>query len=123
MEDDETIALGLVNALEHESYQVSHFENGESAVQAAGTHTPDLVLLDIMLPGMDGLEVLRRLKSQDPAPQVILLTAKTEELDRVFRCFSRRGDLDFDRARLAPFLRLADGEGDEQHLVFFAFGD
>ena len=83
VEDDETIALGLVNALEHESYQVSHFENGESAVEAASVHGPDLVLLDIMLPGMDGLEVLRKLKSQDPAPQVILLTAKTEELDRV----------------------------------------
>ena len=83
VEDDETIALGLVNALEHESYDVSHFENGEAALNGAKAKAPDLVLLDIMLPGMDGLEVLRKLKSQDPSPQVILLTAKTEELDRV----------------------------------------
>ena len=83
VEDDETIALGLVNALKHESYEVLHFDNGEAAIAGASTHSPDLVLLDIMLPGVDGLEVLRKLKSSDPSPQVILLTAKTEELDRV----------------------------------------
>ncbi len=83
VEDDETIALGLVNALEHESYDVRHFESGEAAIAGAQVRSPDLVLLDVMLPGMDGLEVLRKLKSADPAPQVILLTAKTEELDRV----------------------------------------
>ena len=83
VEDDETIALGLMNALKHESYDVVHFDNGESAVSNAQQNPPDLVLLDIMLPGMDGLEVLRKLKSQSPCPQVILLTAKSEELDRV----------------------------------------
>jgi DNA-binding response OmpR family regulator len=82
-EDDETIALGLVNALEHESYDVRHYETGEAAIAGSQVRAPDLVLLDIMLPGMDGLEVLRKLKSADPPPQVILLTAKTEELDRV----------------------------------------
>jgi len=83
VEDDETIALGLINALKHESYDVVHFDNGESAVKDAQQNPPDLVLLDIMLPGMDGLEVLRKLKSHSPSPQVILLTAKSEELDRV----------------------------------------
>jgi DNA-binding response OmpR family regulator len=83
VEDDETIALGLVNALRHESYAVAHFDNGEAALAQAANQPPDLVLLDIMLPGLDGLEILRKLKNLSPAPQVILLTAKTEELDRV----------------------------------------
>lgn len=83
VEDDETIALGLVNALRHESYAVTHFDNGEAAIAQALNQTPDLVLLDIMLPGLDGLEILRKLKALSPPPQVILLTAKTEELDRV----------------------------------------
>jgi DNA-binding response OmpR family regulator len=83
VEDDETIAIGLTNALRHESYDVHHFDNGEAAIAESVANTPDLVLLDIMLPGLDGLEVLRKLKSLSPSPQVILLTAKTEELDRV----------------------------------------
>ncbi len=83
VEDDETIAMGLVGALEREQYEVSHFDNGEDAVAAAQSNPPVLVLLDIMLPGMDGLEVLRRLKGENPAVQVILLTAKSEELDKV----------------------------------------
>jgi DNA-binding response OmpR family regulator len=83
VEDDETIALGLVNALKHESYEVLHFDTGEAAIAGALAQVPDLVLLDIMLPGLDGLEVLRKLKASTPAPQVILLTAKSEELDRV----------------------------------------
>lgn len=83
VEDDETIALGVVKALEREQYQVSAFDNGEAAIEEAKNHLPALVLLDIMLPGMDGLEVLRRLKALDPDVQVILLTAKGEELDKV----------------------------------------
>jgi len=83
VEDDETIALGVVNALQREQYRVSVFDNGEAALSEAEFDAPDLVLLDIMLPGMDGLEVLRRLKSISPEVQVILLTAKGEELDKV----------------------------------------
>ncbi len=83
VEDDETIALGVVNALQRESYKVSLFDNGEDALSEAEFEAPALVLLDIMLPGMDGLEVLRRLKSINPEIQVILLTAKGEELDKV----------------------------------------
>ena len=83
VEDDETIALGIVNALQREQYKVSVFDNGEAALSEAEFDVPDLVLLDIMLPGIDGLEVLRRLKSISPTVQVILLTAKGEELDKV----------------------------------------
>ena len=83
VEDDETIALGVVNALRHERYEVEHFDNGEDAVIAMASAPPDVLLLDVMLPGMDGLDVLRRVKSTQPQIQVIMLTAKSEELDRV----------------------------------------
>ena len=83
VEDDETISMGLVNALEREGYTVTHHDNGEDAVNAVARSAPDLVLLDIMLPGIDGLEVLRRIKTHHAGVQIILLTAKDEELDRV----------------------------------------
>jgi DNA-binding response OmpR family regulator len=83
VEDDETISLGLQTAFTNESYKVHVFDNGEAAVAAVSELNPDLVLLDIMLPGMDGLSVLRALKSQKPSMQAILLTAKSDEIDRV----------------------------------------
>ena len=83
VEDDETIALGVVNALRHERYDVTHFDNGEDAVAQVDSSPPDVILLDVMLPGMDGLDVLRRVKASHPQVQVIMLTAKNEELDRV----------------------------------------
>jgi DNA-binding response OmpR family regulator len=83
VEDDETISLGLQTAFTNESYEVHVFDNGESAIAAMSDLDPDLVLLDIMLPGMDGLSVLRSLKSQKPSIQAILLTAKSDEIDRV----------------------------------------
>ena len=83
VEDDETIALGLVTALEHAGYRVQHFDRGESALEALAEDPPDLVVLDVMLPGIDGIEVLRRLKGTNPEIPVILLTAKALEADRV----------------------------------------
>jgi DNA-binding response OmpR family regulator len=83
VEDDETISLGLQTAFTNESYEVHVFDNGEAAIAAMSDLDPDLVLLDIMLPGMDGLSVLRALKSEKPSIQAILLTAKSDEIDRV----------------------------------------
>ncbi len=83
VEDDETIALGVVNALRHERYEVRHYDNGEDAVAGLAAEPADVVLLDVMLPGMDGLQVLREAKAKQPDLQVIMLTAKGEELDRV----------------------------------------
>jgi len=82
IEDDETIALGVVTALKH-SYDVVHFDNGEAGLAAIEKEAPAVLLLDVMLPGMDGLEVLRRVKAEHPSVEVIMLTARTEELDRV----------------------------------------
>lgn len=83
VEDEDTIALGVVKALQHEGYKVTRFDRGESAIAAYLASSPDLVLLDIMLPGVDGLEVLRRMKAHDREVPVIMATAKGDPEDRV----------------------------------------
>jgi two-component system, OmpR family, alkaline phosphatase synthesis response regulator PhoP len=81
--DDEFNITDLVRAyLEAEHFRVFIARDGEAALQLARQHQPDLIVLDIMLPRMDGLEVLSRLRRESDA-YVILLSAKTEEIDRV----------------------------------------
>ncbi len=81
--DDEPNILRLVKAyLEQEGYTVYTAASGPAALKAARTLRPDLLVLDIMLPGMDGLAVLTHLRRESDV-YVILLTAKTEETDRV----------------------------------------
>lgn len=83
VEDDDTISLGLAHALDHEGYEVRRFDRGETALASVAEWTPHLVLLDIMLPGIDGIEVLRSLRQSHPDLPVIMLTAKGSEADRV----------------------------------------
>lgn len=83
VEDDETIAFGLVHALQRDGHNVVHFDNGEDALAALDRGLPDIAILDLMLPGISGLEVLRELKERDPRTPVILLTARSSESDRV----------------------------------------
>ncbi|HZL65472.1 MAG TPA: response regulator [Thermoleophilia bacterium] len=84
--DDERDILELVKYnLDKEGYHVTVVETGEEALAAARTKMPDVVVLDLMLPGVDGLEVCRRLKS-DPRTQgipIVMLTAKGSEADIV----------------------------------------
>jgi DNA-binding response OmpR family regulator len=83
IEDNATIGLGLSNALRHERFDVRHVETGEKGLEEFRKDAPDLVVSDIMLPGIDGLEVMRKMKDENPEIPVIMLTAKTEEIDRV----------------------------------------
>lgn len=83
VEDDETLAMGLTNALEHERFTVTHCDSGEAALEAVEDDVPDVLVLDVMLPGMDGLSVLKRVKAEHPELPVILLTARSAEVDRV----------------------------------------
>lgn len=83
VEDDDTIALGVTKMLEHERYEVERYDNGEEGLAAVRRDPPDLLLLDVMLPGMDGLAVLRAVKNENAHVQIIMLTAKGEEIDRV----------------------------------------
>lgn len=83
VDDEPTIAEVVSRYLERAGYQTRIAADGIAAVDAAATQRPDLVVLDLMLPGIDGLEVMRRLREQDRGTPVILLTAKGEESDRV----------------------------------------
>jgi DNA-binding response OmpR family regulator len=82
VDDDESI-VDLVSAyLTQEGFQVDVARDGVAALAKARQFQPDVVVLDIMLPGLDGLEVLRRLRNESSA-YVVMLTAKTEEADKV----------------------------------------
>jgi len=83
VEDDETLAMGLTSALEHERFTVTHCDSGEAALDAIEDDVPDVLVLDVMLPGMDGLSVLKRVKADHPELPIILLTARSAEVDRV----------------------------------------
>jgi two-component system response regulator ResD len=83
VDDEPTIAEVVSRYLERAGYETRVAADGLAAIDAATARRPDLVVLDLMLPGIDGLEVMRRLREQDRATPVILLTAKGEESDRV----------------------------------------
>lgn len=81
--DDEPTIVNLVQAyLKPEGYEVFTATDGPSGLKAARAFKPDLVILDVMLPGMDGLELLSRLRRESQV-YVILLTARTEETDKI----------------------------------------
>jgi DNA-binding response OmpR family regulator len=81
--DDEQRLRDLVRGyLEHEGFTVLAAADGQVALQLVRQHAPEVVVLDLMLPGLDGLEVCRRLRSFSDA-YVIMLTAKAEEIDRI----------------------------------------
>jgi two-component system response regulator ResD len=84
VDDEPTIAEVVARYLERAGYEARIAGDGPTAVQLARTLRPDLVVLDLMLPGLDGLEVMRRIRDGDrDRVAVILLTAKGEESDRV----------------------------------------
>jgi DNA-binding response OmpR family regulator len=81
--DDEPPIVDLVKGyLEREGYAVAAASDGPSAVEAVRTSAPDLVILDVMLPGFDGIEVCRRIRTFSDA-YVLMLTARGEEIDRI----------------------------------------
>jgi DNA-binding response OmpR family regulator len=84
VDDEPTIVEVVARYLERAGYRTQTAANGEQALEAAARERPDLVVLDLMMPGIDGLRVMRRLRDQAPEPMgVILLTARGEESDRV----------------------------------------
>ncbi|MEW1925700.1 response regulator transcription factor [Streptomyces sp. NPDC088360] len=82
VDDDPTVAEVVAGYLERGGYTVDRAGDGPGALERAGALRPDLVVLDLMLPGMDGLEVCRRLRAKGPVP-VIMLTARGDEDDRI----------------------------------------
>jgi DNA-binding response OmpR family regulator len=82
VDDDPTVAEVVAGYLDRAGYAVDRAGDGPAALARAAERRPDLVVLDLMLPGMDGLEVCRLLRSRGPVP-VIMLTARGDEDDRV----------------------------------------
>ncbi len=83
VEDDPAILTGLVDLLEGEGYVVIQAVDGNAALARHGEGAPDLILLDVMIPGKSGYDVCREIRRKDPVTPVIMLTAKGEEVDRV----------------------------------------
>jgi DNA-binding response OmpR family regulator len=84
VDDEPTIGEIMARYLQRAGFQTAVARDGPEAVAMNAKHSPDLVILDIMLPGFDGLEVMRRLhENEHGRPAVILLTAKGEESDRI----------------------------------------
>jgi DNA-binding response OmpR family regulator len=126
VEDEPPIALGLEDDLKLEGYEVEVVRDGETASRRAREKSFDLIILDVMLPHKDGFEVCRELRRAGLRTPVILLTAKTQESDKVLglelgaddyvtKPFSPR-EL---RARVKAALRRAAGETPE----IYRFGD
>ena len=131
--DDEKDLVDIVAFnLRREQYDVLTAGDGEKALEVAKRETPDLVLLDLMMPGVGGLEVCRRLRSEPRTARtpVIMLTAKGEETDAVIGL--SQGADDYVRkpfgvkelmARVAAHLRSQARAGEEEHPRVLRFGE
>ena len=83
IDDDENIVASIAMTLQAHGHTVNHFHDGVSGLEGVEANPPDLVILDVKMPRMDGMEVLRRLRQHSEIP-VIMLTSKDEEIDELF---------------------------------------
>ena len=131
IEDDARISMGLEDDLRYEGYEVSCTPSAEEAIKTQEKNTFDLIILDIMLPGMDGFEFLRKIRNKGDNTPVIMLTAKNTEVDKIVgleigaddyvtKPFSTR-EL---QARIKALLRRTRKNRNEvNELVRWTFGD
>ena len=101
VEDEHAVARGIQYALQQEGYEVAVARSGEEGLDIATRQAPDLVVLDVRLPGMDGFEVLRRLRAAGAKMPVLVLTARDDEVDKVDRARARRRRLPHQAVRPA----------------------
>ncbi|MGB0717617.1 MAG: response regulator, partial [Phycisphaerae bacterium] len=80
-EDEQDMAMGLRDNLQYEGYEVIVANDGEMALDAIQKDSPDLLLLDVMMPKLDGLEVCQRVRESGLMIPILMLTAKSQELD------------------------------------------
>ncbi len=81
VEDDPTIGAGLVTAMQTNGYLTDWAETGRDALQRADADAPELILLDLGLPDLDGIEVCRQLRASAPEATIVMLTARHDEID------------------------------------------
>jgi two-component system, OmpR family, response regulator BaeR len=82
VEDDNDIAAIMLDYLHHYGFKAKHLDNGDQAIREIQSEPPDLVLLDVMLPGADGFTVLQTVRQTSRVP-IIMVTARVEEVDRL----------------------------------------
>ncbi len=83
IEDDPSLLMGLTMNLRREGFRVRTANDGHRGLEELARERPDLVVLDLMLPGVDGLEILRRIREEDAALPVVVLTALGSERDKI----------------------------------------
>ena len=83
VEDEPAMVAGLRDNFEYEGYEVISAEDGVSGLERALNDNPDLVVLDVMMPRMSGLDVCKQLKAKKPSVPIIMLTARGQEIDKV----------------------------------------
>jgi two-component system, OmpR family, alkaline phosphatase synthesis response regulator PhoP len=83
VDDDPHILLGLEEVLKSESFEVAVCNRGDEAIEAFNQHHPALVLLDVMLPGLSGYDICRKLRANKVTTPILMLTAKGQEIDKV----------------------------------------
>ncbi|MGH2726147.1 MAG: response regulator [Actinomycetota bacterium] len=83
VEDEQSIASLVTLYLSNEGFRVTHIADGAQALDAIVRTKPDLVILDLMLPGMDGIEICRRLRASSDRLPIVMLTARDAEVDRI----------------------------------------
>src|ERR1051325_379109 len=83
IEDDPHILLGLEEVLESDGFEVAVCNRGDLALEAVAKHRPTLIVLDVMLPGLSGYDVCKQLRAKKVATPILMLTAKSQELDKV----------------------------------------
>jgi len=83
IEDEPNMVLGLKDSCEYEGYEVAVARDGKEGLEKASTEKPDIILLDVMLPLMSGLDVCRTLRNRGIETPILMLTARGEEMDKV----------------------------------------
>ena len=83
VEDEHAVARGIQYALQQEGYEVQVARSGEEGLEIATREAPDLVVLDVRLPGIDGFEALRRIRAAGAKMPILVLTARDDEVDKV----------------------------------------
>lgn len=124
VEDDRGVRESLARALKYEGYEVEAAPDGIEAMQLLDQHPPDVIVLDVMMPVMDGLEVCRRIRARGDETPILMLTARHEVNDRVAGLDAGADDylvkpfaLDELLARLRALLRRRDGALGEARIL------